>query len=106
MQTSTRRINFIRLNDQIKDRIVILAVELAHRIMNTPGEDLQTFKLQAKAAELLNNPDSFKERLTLSVVALLQEEQLSSGVDDAELWLALEDGFDALAGVSRPPAVD
>ncbi len=102
MQLSVRRLRFLTWDVEVRDRIVLLAVGHCQDLMNLSADDTDTAKLKAKASELLNNPESYKERLALSVVSLLAEDQLHDGVDDMELLGAIIDSFDALAGVTRP----
>lgn len=105
MQTSFIRYLFTN-NDTLKKRIVILAVAHAHGIMNLVGapNDPVIFKLKAKATELLNNPQSFEDRLMISVASLLDKKDLDSGINDEVLMPVIIDVFDALAGVT--PSVE
>lgn len=97
-------------DEEFRGRVLIVAVTHAQEIMNIRGkeDDIDLLKLKAKATELLNSPDSFKERLALSVVSLLPEEVFHEGLitttvgalEDIDLELAIPDAFDALAGVT------
>lgn len=81
-------------------RVLILFINYAHDVMNLTQEDEITRKLQAKAQELLNQPDSFKERLSFSVAALLDDAYVDNAVEDGTIELLVEDIFDGIAGVS------
>lgn len=100
--------------EDFQGRVLVLAIAHAQQIMNIVGKENDLAKLKAKAVELLNSPDNFKERLALSVAALLpdeafqstKDEVVSNGVtymdfiEDIDLELAIPDAFDALAGVT------
>ena len=89
-------------NDEFKNRVVIIALQQAHQIMNllASEDDLSNVKLKNKATDIINQPSSYKERLSLSVAALLPVEDLHDGVDDSVLDEVLRDVIDAMAGVT------
>lgn len=103
MQTTFYRLVFAE-NPRAKNRIVILALQHAHNIMNIPDnpEDMNLVKLKAKATDFINAPMGYADRLMLSVAALLPKSQLHDGVDDSDLLASITDIFDALAGVTPP----
>lgn len=106
MQLSEARYQFLQVYPMIEERILLLAIGHAQALMNLP-EPTDTLKrerhakLQAKAVELLNQPEGFKKRLTLSVVSMMYQGDLDSGVDDDALGVYVRDAFDGIAGV--PP---
>lgn len=104
---STRLRYFLASDDIFKARVLILAIQHGQDIMNIidsakEGEppDADLAKLKQKAQELLNNPDSFKERLALSVAAMLDDSDVTTDVLDYKLDQIIVDAFDGLAGVS------
>jgi hypothetical protein len=88
-----------------QDRILMLTLQHAHQVMDTPGDpgDTNATRLASKATEFLNQPEQFRERLALSTSALLSDdevdEQLQAGLTDDDISLLIPDVFDALAGV-------
>lgn len=105
MQLSEQRYRFIQNYPLMEERILILSIGHAQELMNlrTPFDplgDIALAKLQAKAVELLNQPETFRDRLVLSVVSLMTEDDLDEGVDDVILEELIDDAFDALAGVT------
>lgn len=93
-------------NTLFQERVLILAVGVAHDFLNEQSMPEYTeaglARIQAKAAELINNPDGFRNRLVYSVVAKLNTKDVDEGVDDTVLNLLLLDIIDGLAGV--PPS--
>jgi hypothetical protein len=94
-------------------RVLMLALAYAQDVMNieVKPEEMGVQRLQMKAQELLNQPDTFKERLAFSVAARLGAEFLDPWVEDDTLDLLIPDVFDGLAGVKqgsaeRPNRVD
>lgn len=83
-------------------RALILAIAYAQDVMNIePKEDDVVLpRLQAKAQDLLNQPDTFKERVAFSLAAKLDENFLDPYVEDGTLDALIPDIFDGLAGVS------
>ena len=88
----------LALDEDFKGRVLMLGLALCHRILNV--EDAQNTKLaylQGKAHDFINNPETFLDKLPVSVAALLPEESLSVNVSDAHLQPVIEDAFDGLA---------
>ncbi len=83
-------------------RVLMLAIAYAQDVMNMePKEGDDTVaRLQAKAQDLLNQPDTFKERMAFSLAAKLGEDVLDPYVEDATLDALIPDIFDGIAGVS------
>lgn len=102
MQLSMKRV-LIAQDTMFQNRLVILALEHAHDIMNVfaKDDDQDLKKLQAKAVELINNPEEFRKRLAWSVAALLLEEDVTTNVSDFVLQEDIRDCFDAMAGVTK-----
>lgn len=83
-----------------KDRVLIVAVKVAHEVMNTDTTE-KNIKLKMKCVELLNTPESFKDRLALSVAALLPPEfftEVRDRSDYGDLGAVVIDVLDAIAG--------
>ncbi len=59
MQKSTERYLLFK-NEVLQERILILALRLAHEILNNLDVDT---KLRSKGTELINSPENFKVRL-------------------------------------------
>lgn len=96
----------IATNDQFQTRVLMLALQHAHTLMNQTSDEPDTLKLKAKATELINQPEQCKERLALSTAAVLTDEELfeciQEDIPDEDLLLVVENVFDALAGVTPP----
>lgn len=95
---SYKRVNLAQ-NETFQYRLLILFIDYAHDVMNIQKEDDNVAKLQAKAQELLNQPDSFKQRLAFSVAAKLPDDFLDIYVTDESIQEIVPDVFDAIAGV-------
>lgn len=94
---------FVATQDSFKNRVLILALQHAHAIMNTPQEEeenLDLARLKLKATELINQPVTFSERLALSVASLLYDSDVDLNVSDDVLIPVVADVFDALSGVT------
>lgn len=87
-------------DEGFQQRVLILAIDYAHDVMNIEPKSDNILRCQAKAVELLNQPESFKQRIAYSVVARLRSDLLDPAVDDESLVEILPDIFDALAGVT------
>lgn len=89
-------------NEEFKNRVVIIALQQAHEIMNllSQEDDLDSIKLKNKATDIINQPSSYKERLSLSVAAMLPVGEVHDGVDDSVLDSVIRDILDAMAGVT------
>jgi hypothetical protein len=69
--------------------------------MNIPDDGMADLsKLKAKATDLINSPKSYSEKLTMSVASVLSPSELHDGVDDDVLTSAIQNVFDAFAGVT------
>lgn len=103
----------ISSSKEFQDRVLVLAITLAHSIMNTNSEHKDIEKFRAKAVDIINQPEQYRERLALSVAALLEVEvkdvyimpYFVSSFTDEELLAVLYDVFDALAGVPRDNSI-
>lgn len=95
----------LAFDEDFQHRALILTAALAYRVLNIPKEDANNTatvealsRLIAKAAEFLNNPDSFDKRLAISVAALLPETEVANPSDTA-ISQALLQVFEGIAGV-------
>lgn len=92
--------------EAFRGRVLMLATAHAHDIMNIEPEratnaaaETALAKMQAKAVELLNNPDTFEKRFAISVAALLDMSVFDDATDE-DLVPVIRDVFDGIAGVS------
>lgn len=89
----------LALNEDFKGRVLMLGLALCHRILNV--EDAQNTKLaylHGKAHDFINNPETFLDKLPVSVAALLPENLISArDISDEDLEPVIEDAFDGLA---------
>lgn len=99
MQKSTERYLLFK-NEIIQERILLLALRIAHEYLNSPSDKPDFVKIQSKAMELINSPEGFKVRLAYSVVAMMDDTDLDMGIDDSDLESVIIDVFDGMAGVT------
>ncbi len=89
-------------NEEFRSRVLIILLQQAHELMNLPvvDTDIDSVKLRTKATDIINQPSSYKERVSLSVAALLPPGEVHEGVDDDVIDAVVRDVIDAMAGVT------
>jgi hypothetical protein len=85
-------------DNNFQGRVLILALTLCHAAMNDQSKYHD--KVLAKAIDILNYPESHKERIAMSAASLVSfDEQGEPLLTDEDLTKILIDAADAMAGV-------
>jgi hypothetical protein len=87
---------------EFQGRVLMLTLRLCHKLIDS---DEQNIYILTKAREIVANPETFKEKLALSIASVLElydfDEDENMVVEDEDLESAIDDAFHAIAGVAK-----